>query len=69
MRNQQKQLNKGIAKCWQAATILQAMSKSRLQEMDGVDVSVAIEGVYSILHSALCDMEDLDFNQEGGKNA
>ncbi|UQX80144.1 hypothetical protein M3703_02095 [Mannheimia haemolytica] len=69
MRNQQKQFNKGISKCWQAAIILQAMSKSRLQEMDGVDVSVALEGVYSILHSALCDMEDLDFNQEGGKNA
>ncbi|QLB41343.1 hypothetical protein HV560_07765 [Mannheimia pernigra] len=45
------------------------MSKSRLQEMDGVDISLALEGVYSILHSALCDMEDLDFNQEGGKNA
>lgn len=69
MRNQQKQFNKGISKCWQATAILQAMSKSRLQEMDGVEISIALEGVYSILQSALCDMENLDFNQQGGKNA
>lgn len=64
---QQEQFNKGIAKCWQAATLLDAMSKSRLQEMDGVDISVALEGIYSILYSALCEMEDLGFNPKGGK--
>lgn len=66
MRNQQEQFNKGIAKCWQATCLLDAMMKSRLSDMDGVDISVALEGIHSILHSALCDMEDLDF--KGGKN-
>ncbi|WP_419851987.1 hypothetical protein [Actinobacillus pleuropneumoniae] len=66
MRNQQEQFNKGILKCWQAATLLDAMSKSRLQDMDGVDISIAIEGIHGILHSALCEMEDLEFT--GGKN-
>lgn len=66
MSNQQAQFNEGMAKCWQAATLLDAMSKSRLQDMDGVDISVAIEGIHGILHSALCEMEDLDFN--GGEN-
>ncbi|WGE65915.1 hypothetical protein NYR76_02850 [Actinobacillus equuli subsp. equuli] len=66
MRNQQEQFNKGISKCWQAVTLLDAMSKSRLQDMEGVDISVAIEGIHGILHSALCEMEDLDFN--GGEN-
>lgn len=63
---QQEQFNKGISKCWQAATILDAMAKSRLQDMDGVDISIALEGVHSILHSALCEMEDLKFT--GGKD-
>lgn len=65
MRNaniqQQEQLNQGIAKCWQAVALLNGMSKSRLSEMDGVDIGVALEGIHSILISALSEMEDLDF--------
>ncbi|MDY4594904.1 MAG: hypothetical protein SO424_07670 [[Pasteurella] aerogenes] len=65
-KTQQKQFNQGMAKCWQAACLLDAMAKSRLHDMDGVDISIALEGVHSILHSALCEMEDLNFT--GGKD-
>ncbi|WP_238348730.1 MULTISPECIES: hypothetical protein [Mannheimia] len=64
MTNQQEQFNNGIFKCWQAANILEAMMKSRLQDMDGVAISVALEGVHSILIGALSEMEGLDFNQQ-----
>lgn len=63
---QQEQFNKSISKCWKAACLLDAMAKSRLQDMDGVDISIALEGVHSILQSALCEMEDLNFT--GGKD-
>ncbi|MCI7718061.1 MAG: hypothetical protein MSQ14_03650 [[Pasteurella] aerogenes] len=66
LKTQQKQFNQGMAKCWQAACLLDAMAKSRLQDMDGVDISVAIEGVHSILFSALWEMENLEFT--GGEN-
>ena len=36
------------------------MSKSRLSEMDGTDISVALEGIHRILASALYEMEDLE---------
>ncbi|MDD0823116.1 hypothetical protein PTQ27_01330 [Mannheimia sp. AT1] len=68
MTNQQKQFNQGISKCWQATCLLNAMMKSRLQDMDGVDISVALEGIHGILYSALCEMEDLTFNSQGGQN-
>lgn len=64
MTNQQEQFNNGIFKCWQATNILEAMMKSRLQDMDGVAISVALEGVHSILIGALSEMEGLDFNQQ-----
>lgn len=70
MRNnqnsRQKQFNKGIGKCWQVAALLDAMAKSRLSDMDGVDISVAIEGIHGILLSALWELEDLTFT--GDKN-
>ncbi|EFM96101.1 hypothetical protein [Actinobacillus pleuropneumoniae] len=66
MSNQQAQFNEGMAKCWQAATLLDAMSKSRLQDMDGVSISIAIEGIHGILIPALSEMENLNF--KGGEN-
>lgn len=39
-----------MKKGWQAATILDAMSKARLDQMDGTDISIAIEGVRMVLY-------------------
>lgn len=61
---QREKLTEATFKCWQAATLLEAMSKSRLSEMDGTDISVALEGIHGILASALYEMEDLEVAEE-----
>ncbi|OZN24894.1 hypothetical protein CFY87_06065 [Actinobacillus seminis] len=63
--DQQEKFNKAMKKGWQAATILDAMSKARLDQMDGTDISIAIEGVRNILYSALYELDDLT---TGGKD-
>lgn len=66
MLNPQDKFNKHLSQCWQAVTLLDAMAKSRLSEMDGVDISVAIEGIHSILLSAVSEIEELNIEVKGG---
>lgn len=69
MLTPQEQFNKHLSKCWQAVTLLDAMAKSRLNEMDGIDISVALEGIHGILLSAISEIEELDIEVKGGVHA
>lgn len=68
MNNQQKQLDEEMNKCWQAVSILNAMMRSPLEEMEGVDIAIALKGVHSLLHPALCEMHYVLFEQQEQKN-
>lgn len=69
MLTPQEQFNKHLSKCWQAVALLDVMAKSHLSEMDGVEISVAVEGIHGILLSAISEIEKLDIKVKGGVNA